>query len=175
MHAHAHHHHGDHHHDDHHHDAGMTPERRLLLALTLTVGFMIVEAVAGYLVHSLALVSDAGHMLADAGALGLAVMAQRVASRPRTLQRTYGFRRAETLAALANGVALGITAIWVVLTAIARWREPSSIDAVPMLVVAAGGLAINLISGFTLARGHSHNTNTRAALAHVAADALGSV
>jgi len=153
----------------------MTPERRLLLALTLTVGFMVVEAVAGYLVHSLALVSDAGHMLADAGALGLAVMAQRVASRPRTLQRTYGFRRAETLAALANGVALGITAIWVILTAIARWREPASIDAAPMLAVAVGGLAINLISGFTLSRGHSHNTNTRAALAHVAADALGSV
>src|SRR6266849_3388952 len=128
MHAHAH----------HHHDAGgMTPERRLIVALTLTVSFMVVEAVTGWLVHSLALVSDAGHMLADAGALGLAVMAQRVASRPRTLQRTYGFRRAETLAALANGVALGITALWVIVTAIGRWREPGSIDAIPMLAVAA--------------------------------------
>jgi cobalt-zinc-cadmium efflux system protein len=172
MHAHAHHHHET---GDHHHSGGMTPEKRLLWALTLTVSFMVVEAVAGWMVHSLALVSDAGHMLADAGALGLAVMAQRVASRPRTLQRTYGYRRAETLAALANGVALGITALWVIVTAIARWREPAVIDAVPMLLVAAGGLAINLISGFTLARGHTHNTNTRAALAHVAADALGSV
>ena len=153
----------------------MTPERRLLFALTLTVCFMVVEAVAGYLVHSLALMSDAGHMFADAGALGLAVMAQRVASRPRTLQRTYGYRRAETLAALANGIALGITAVWVIVTAISRWREPSAIDAIPMLAVAAGGLGINIVSGIALSRGHSHNTNTRAALAHVAADALGSV
>ncbi len=153
----------------------MTPERRLLFALTLTVGFMVVEAVAGYLVHSLALMSDAGHMLADAGALGLAVMAQRVASRPRTLQRSYGYRRAETLAALANGIALGITAVWVIVTAVSRWREPAAINAVPMLAVAAGGLGINIVSGIALSRGHSHNTNTRAALAHVVADALGSV
>src|SRR5258708_21699454 len=124
----------------HHHDAGMTPERRLLMALALTVSFMIVEAVAGYLVHSLALMSDAGHMLADAGALGLAVTAQRVASRPRTLQRTYGYRRAETLAALANGIALGITALWVIVTAIGRWRAPASIHAVPILAGPAGGL-----------------------------------
>jgi cobalt-zinc-cadmium efflux system protein len=166
MHAHAH----------HHHDAGgMTPEHRLIVALTLTVSFMVVEAVAGWMVHSLALVSDAGHMLADAGALALAVMAQRVASRPRTLQRTYGYRRAETLAALANGIALGVTALWVIATAIGRWRSPSEIDALPMLGVAVGGLGINLIAGLTLARGHSHNTNTRAALAHVASDALGSV
>ena len=75
-----------------------------LLALVLTASFMVVEAVAGWLVHSLALLSDAGHMLADAGALALALTAQRVASRPRTLSRTYGYRRAETLAALANGV-----------------------------------------------------------------------
>jgi cobalt-zinc-cadmium efflux system protein len=173
MHAHAHHSHAHAHHE--HEAGGPTPERRLTTALVLTVSFMIVEAIAGWMVHSLALMSDAGHMLADAGALGLAVMAQRVASRPRTLQRTYGFRRAETLAALANGIALGVTALWVVVTAISRWRAPADIDALPMLAVAAIGLGINLVSGLILAKGDSHNTNTRAALAHVAADALGSV
>jgi cobalt-zinc-cadmium efflux system protein len=104
--------------------ASPSPEKRLRVALTLTAGFMIVEAVTGWLVHSLALLSDAGHMLADAGALGLALMAQRVASRPRTLSRTYGYRRAETLAALANGIVLGVTALWVIAEAVARWPTP---------------------------------------------------
>jgi len=155
--------------------ASPSPEKRLLVALVLTTGFMVVEAVTGWIVHSLALLSDAGHMLADAGALGLALMAQRVASRPRTLSRTYGYRRAETLAALANGIVLGVTALWVIAEAVARWRVPAPIDAVPMLVVATAGLAVNLVAGFILSSGHAHNTNTRAAVAHVAADALGSV
>jgi cobalt-zinc-cadmium efflux system protein len=137
---------------------------------------MIVEAVTGWLAHSLALVSDAGHMLADAGALGLALTAQRVASRPRTLVRTYGYRRAETLAALGNGVALGITAIWVIAEAIERWRAPTQVDAWPVLFIAATGFAVNLFAAWLLSRGKDgHNVNTRAALAHVAADALGSV
>ncbi len=146
-----------------------------MLALVLTVGFMVVEAVTGWLTHSLALLSDAGHMLADGGALGLALMAQRVASRPRSLSRTYGYRRAETLAALANGVVLGIAAIWVIAEAIARWREPARIDALPMLLVASLGLGFNIVAGFVLSGGHGHNANTRAAVAHVAADALGSI
>ncbi len=158
-----------------HRPGALAPERRLWAALLLTVGFMIVEAVAGWVVHSLALLSDAGHMLADSGALALAVMAQRVATRPRTIARTYGYRRAETLAALANGIALGVAAVWVVAEAISRWRAPTSIDALPMLAVAAAGLVVNLSAGWILSRGHGHNTNTRAALAHVMADALGSV
>jgi cobalt-zinc-cadmium efflux system protein len=166
-----------HDHAHHHHRRALTAtaEGRLLSALALTAGFMVVEAVTGWLVHSLALLSDAGHMLADAGALTLAVMAQRVANRPRTIVRTYGHRRAETLAALANGVALGITALWVIAEAIARWRAPAEIDAVPMLVIAAMGLLVNLASAWLLSRGTGHNANTRAALAHVASDALGSV
>jgi cobalt-zinc-cadmium efflux system protein len=114
-------------------------------------------------------------MLADAGALGLALMAQRVAARPRSLSRTYGYRRAETLAALANGVVLGVAAIWVIAEAVARFKEPTAIEAVPMLVVAVLGLGFNLFAGFILSSGHVHNANTRAAVAHVAADALGSV
>jgi cobalt-zinc-cadmium efflux system protein len=166
-------------HGHHHHQGpatGAAAERRLLAALLLTVGFMIVEAVAGWLAHSLALVSDAGHMLADAGALALALTAQRVASRPRTLVRTYGYRRAETLAALGNGVALGLAAFWVIAEAIERWRTPAPVDAGVVLGVAAAGFAVNLIAAWLLSRGsHGHNVNTRAALAHVASDALGSV
>jgi cobalt-zinc-cadmium efflux system protein len=157
------------------HAHGPSPERRLFIALVLTAGFMVVEAVAGWLVHSLALLSDAGHMLADAGALGLALMAQRVASRPRSLSRTYGYRRAETLAALANGVVLGIAAIWVIAEAVARWRTPEPIDAMPMLLVASLGFAFNVVAGIVLSRGHGHNANTRAAAAHVVSDALGSL
>jgi cobalt-zinc-cadmium efflux system protein len=152
-----------------------SPERRLLIALVLTATFMVVEAVAGWLVHSLALLSDAGHMLADAGALALALTAQRVASRPRTLSRTYGYRRAETLAALANGVVLCLTALWVIAEAIARWQVPGSIDALPMLAVALLGLLFNLVAGLVLSTGHVHNANTRAAVAHVVSDALGSL
>src|SRR2546423_3536622 len=151
------------------------PEGRLLITLVLTACFMVVEAVAGWLVHSLALLSDAGHMLADAGALGLAFMAQRVSTRPRRILRTYGYGRAETLAALANGIVLGVTALWVVAEAIARWRAPEAINAGPMLAVATAGLLFNLVAGWILSRAHSHNSNTRAALAHVASDALGSV
>jgi cobalt-zinc-cadmium efflux system protein len=160
---------------DHPHRPSASPERRLIVALVLTLTFMVVEAVAGWLVHSLALLSDAGHMLADAGALGLALMAQVVASRPRTLSRTYGYRRAETLAALANGIVLCMTAIWVFAEGITRWRVPAAIDAGPMLAVAIGGLVFNLVAGLVLSGGHSHNANTRAALAHVISDALGSV
>jgi cobalt-zinc-cadmium efflux system protein len=111
-----------------------------------------------------------------ARALALAVTAQRVASRPRTLHRTYGFRRAETLAALANGVALALTAIWVIAEAVQRWGKPEEVRAGPMLAVAAGGLVVNLLAAWLLSRGQTgHNANTRAALAHVASDALGSL
>ncbi|HMI85031.1 MAG TPA: cation diffusion facilitator family transporter [Polyangiaceae bacterium] len=173
------HHPGSHAHGHHHHGpaaGSKAPEGRLLAALVLTLGFMAVEAVTGWLAHSLALVSDAGHMFADAGALALALTAQRVASRPRTLVRTYGYRRAETLAALGNGVVLGITAVWVIAEAIDRWRAPAAVVAGPVLAVAAMGFVVNLVAAWLLSRGtDGHNANTRAALAHVASDALGSV
>lgn len=171
QHAHGHETHSGHHHQ---HAHGATIESRLLAALALTWGFMGVEAVAGWLVGSLALVSDAGHMLADGGALALALVAQRLASRPRTSSRTYGFRRAETLAALANGIALGGTGLWVIVEALARWKAPRPVLGGPMLGVAIAGLLVNLAAGWILAHGQ-HNVNTRAALAHVISDALGSV
>jgi cobalt-zinc-cadmium efflux system protein len=192
-HGHDHHaHHGHDHHDhrpaakgaaavhpaghDHDHDLKSTPLSRLGWALGITASFMLVEAGVGWWSKSLALLADAGHMLSDAAALALAIVAQRVASQTRTRARTYGFRRAEVLAAFANGIALAVTAIWIFIEAASRWRDPPVIQGTAMTVTAALGLVVNLGAAVMLGvGGHGHNVNTRAALAHVLTDALGSV
>jgi cobalt-zinc-cadmium efflux system protein len=182
-HGHDHDHHGhDHHGHDHHgHGHGIeelrnTPFRRLVIAFGITAGFMLVEAVMGFWSGSLALVADAGHMLADAAALGLAMIAQRIAGKARTRSRTYGSRRAEVLAAFANGVALALTAVWIFGEAVQRFRAPQAVEAGVMTATAAAGLVVNLVAAALLSAGsHGHNVNTRAALAHVLSDALGSV
>ena len=168
------------HHDEadghqHEHASPSTPARKLGIALGLTATFMFVEVVAGWLTGSLALLSDAGHMLTDAGALTVALLAQHVAQRARTGQRTFGYRRAEVLAALANGVVLGVSSIWIVIEAIRRFWDPPHVQGLPMLIVAAVGLVLNLISAAVLSSAGKSNANVRAAAAHVAADAAGSV
>ncbi len=161
---------------DHHAELRGTPARRLALALALTAGFMVVEVVGGVLTHSLALLSDAVHMLTDAGALVLALVAQRIATRQRTARRTYGFRRAETLAAFVNGAALAVSSAWILVEAVGRWLHPRAVAGPWMMTVAVVGLMVNLASAWVLSRGgDGHNANTRAALAHVLADAAGSV
>ena len=157
----------------HGHGAG-APIPHLALALLITFLSMGVEVGGGILSGSLALLSDAGHMLADAGALALALFAQVVASRPRTDRRTYGWRRAETLAAFLNGIALGMTAVFIVSEAVLRWRAPQPVRGGMMLTVAVFGLVANLAAAAVLARAEG-NENTRAALAHVVSDAAGSV
>jgi cobalt-zinc-cadmium efflux system protein len=159
----------------HDHGVAQTPEGRIRAALVLTLVTMGASVAGGLFAHSLALLSDAGHMLADAGALALALVALRVASRPRTHRRTYGSRRAETLAAFTNAIFLGVASVWVIAEAVERWREPPDIKAGWMLAVAVGGLVVNLIAARLLAGGGVHNENTRAALAHVLSDAAGSV
>jgi cobalt-zinc-cadmium efflux system protein len=150
--------------------------RRLRWALVLTLAFLVVELVAGFWTHSLTLLSDAGHMLTDSGALALALFAQRLASRPRTRAHTFGYRRAEILSALINGVVLALTSGWIVIEAIQRMSQPPKIVVVPMLIVAVVGLLVNLLSAFVLGHGANRdNPNVRAALLHVASDALGSV
>jgi len=153
------------------HDAS---ERRIRIALVLTLATMLASVVGGLASHSLALLSDAGHMLADAGALALALVAQRVAARPRTSDRTYGSRRAETLAAFVNAIVLCVTALWVMFEAAERWKDPPEIQGRWMLAVAVGGLVVNLVAARVLSAGHGHNANVRAALAHVLSDAAGS-
>lgn len=160
---------------DHAHGLRGTPEGRILLALVLTILTMVASIAGGLVSHSLALLSDAGHMMADAAALALALVAQRVASQPRTHRRTYGSRRAEVLAAFVNALFLGLTSVWVVVEAVDRWRTPPTVDARWMLAVAVGGLGVNLVAAWVLSSGLAHNENTRSALAHVLSDAAGSV
>ena len=149
--------------------------RRLILALALTASFLVVEVVAGILSGSLALLSDAGHMLTDAGALALALWAQALGTRPRSDRKTFGYRRAEILAAAANGIVLGITAIVVIVEALRRFAAPPPVNGRAMLLVAGAGLVVNLLAAWQLGRGGPASLNLRAAAAHVRADAAGSV
>lgn len=174
-HAHGHGHgHGHAHGHDGHDKASHGASRKLLAALSLTGLFFFVEVSAGFWTGSLSLLSDAGHMLGDSGALVLALVAQRIARRKRTRVHTFGFRRAEILAALVNGALLLVTCVLIVSEALSRLGETRDIQGTPMIVVAALGLVINLISAAILAHGES-NANVRAAMLHVLSDALGSV
>ncbi|MFL5401345.1 MAG: cation diffusion facilitator family transporter [Gemmatimonadales bacterium] len=143
--------------------------------LALTLIFMLVEAVGGLISGSLALLADAGHMLTDAGALGLSLLSARMALRPANASKTYGYQRWEILAALINGAALFGIAGWVVLEAIQRIHHPQPIRAELFLVVAAGGLLVNLVSLGILHGIRQKNLNARGAYLHVLGDALGSV
>jgi cobalt-zinc-cadmium efflux system protein len=168
----------DHDHSEHaegHEEVTLFPRKRLVIALLLTATFLVVEVVAGLISGSLALLSDAGHMLTDAGALGLAIWAQSLGTRPRSDRKTFGYRRAEILAAAANGIVLGMTALAVIVEAVRRFASPPHIEGTPMLIVAAVGLGINLVAARVLSHGGAQNMNVRAAAAHVMADAAGSV
>ena len=147
---------------------------RLGVVLALTVSFMIVEAVGGIISGSLALLADAGHMLTDAGALGLSLLSAWIALRPATDSKTYGYQRWEILAALVNGAALFGIAAWVIVEAVQRIQQPQPIRAELFLVVAAAGLVVNLISLRMLHDLRHGNLNTRGAYLHVLGDALGS-
>lgn len=148
---------------------------RLAAVLGLTLSFMVVEAIGGWLSGSLALLADAGHMLTDAGALGLSLLSAWISLRPASDSKTYGYQRWEILAALINGAALFGIAAWVILEAFHRIRHPEPIRAELFLVVAAGGLLVNLIS-LRILHGIRHgNLNARGAYLHVMGDALGSI
>jgi cobalt-zinc-cadmium efflux system protein len=145
------------------------------VVLALTIAFMLVEVVGGWLSGSLALLADAGHMLTDAGALALSLLSAWIALRPANESKTYGYQRWEILAALINGAALFGIAAWVVVEAVQRIQHPAPIRAELFLFVAAGGLVVNLIS-LSLLHGMRHgNLNARGAYLHVLGDALGSV
>lgn len=147
---------------------------RLGAVLAVTVAFMVVEAVGGWLSGSLALLADAGHMLTDAGALGLSLLSCWIALRPANESKTYGYRRWEILAALVNGAALFGIAAWVIVEAFQRIQNPQPIRAELFLAVAAAGLVVNLISLRMLHDLRHGSLNTRGAYLHVLGDALGS-
>lgn len=151
------------------------PLSRLTIVLGLTLAFMVVEAIGGWLSGSLALLADAGHMLTDAGALGLSLLSAWIALRPASENKTYGYQRWEILAALINGAVLFGISGWVMVEAIQRIQHPEPIRAQLFLIVAAGGLLVNLISLRILHGIREGSLNTRAAYLHVLGDALGSV
>lgn len=149
--------------------------RRLAWVLGLTATVMVAEAVGGWLSHSLALLADAGHMLADVVALGLALLVLRMAQRPATPERTYGLVRLEILAALVNGAALIAIALGIGIEAVRRLQTPPSVHGGLLLGVASVGLLANVAGVTILHRGHDHSLNQRGAYLHVMSDLLGSV
>lgn len=162
----------DHSHGDHHH--GESSETRIALAMWITGGFMLIEAFGGWWSGSLALIADAGHMLTDTGALALAWAAVRFARKPADGAHSYGYDRAEILAAFLNGAAMIALSIWIVVEAALRVAHPVDVMGTPMLMVAASGLIVNIAS-FVLLHGAGNSLNMKGAALHVLGDMLGSV
>ena len=158
----------------HTHSKQVSNQNLLLIALVLTLGFSGVEGAAAYFANSLALISDAGHMVTDAAALGLALLAQIISRRPPSPKHSFGFGRAEALAAFVNSIAMLALVAWIVIEAISRFANPHDVDGLTVTVVAAIGLVMNIVVAFVLSR-DKKSVNTRAALVHVMGDLLGSV
>jgi len=149
--------------------------RRVIIALVLTGTFMVVEVIGGILSGSLALLADAGHMLSDTIALGLAAVAFSVSKRPGDKKLTYGYQRFQILAAFVNGLSLLAIVGWILFEAVQRFITPSDVMGETMLVVASAGLVVNIIAFAVLHSGDKENLNIRGAALHVAGDLLGSV
>jgi len=149
--------------------------RRLLLAFAITLVVMVVELVGSSLSGSLALLADAGHMLADAAALAVALFAAWIAQRPATAQRSFGFMRLEVFAALVNGAVLIVIAIGIAVEAWRRLHAPPAVNGALLIGVAAVGLLANVAAVAILHRGHEHSLNQRGAYLHVMGDLLGSI
>jgi cobalt-zinc-cadmium efflux system protein len=149
--------------------------RRLKLALALSCIYFFAELIGGFLTNSLALLSDAGHMLSDIGALTLSLFAFRIAKRPATVSSTFGYHRVEILAALFNGLTLWLIVGVIFAAAYNRFLDPPPVESYGMMVVASVGLLVNIVAGAILYGSHHHNLNLRGAFLHIVSDALGSV
>jgi cobalt-zinc-cadmium efflux system protein len=157
------------------HDARAHDTRRLALVLALSALYLFAELAGGLLTGSLALLADAGHMFADVGALALALFAFWLADRPASAARTFGWRRFEILAALANGLVLAVVALGVAFEAAERLRDPRPVLGLPAFAIASGGLVVNLVGMLLLRHGRERSLNLRGAWLHLLGDALGSV
>ena len=167
----------DHGHDHAAHAGSAKGESRraLTIVLALTATFTVAEVVGGLLTGSLALLADAGHMLSDNVSIGLALFAAWLATRPATPNRSFGYNRAEILAALVNGATLVAVSVWILFEAYQRFRDPPEILGGWMLLVAALGLVVNVAGALVLSRSGGESLNVEGALRHVLADLLGSV
>jgi cobalt-zinc-cadmium efflux system protein len=155
----------------HDHDHRLVNDRRALtIALALVATIMAGEIVAGLVGHSLALLADAGHMLTDAAALGFALVASAMAARPAAGRWTYGYSRLEILAAQANGITLGLLAIWIVWSAVHRLIDPHDVRGGLVLVVALAGALVSIAASAVLARASRESLNVRGAFLHIATD-----
>lgn len=160
---------------DHDHTHGAN-KKALLISFILTTAFMVFEAIGGFATNSLALLSDAGHMLSDSVSLGVGVLAFIMGEKVASYSKTYGYKRFEILAALFNGVTLTIISIYILYEAFKRFSNPPDVASTGMLIIAITGLIINLIVAWILMRGDTkENLNLRAAFLHVLGDLLGSV
>lgn len=169
-HNHEHHKHGAH---SHNHTSN---KKALKISFALIAGFMLVEFIGGVLTNSLALLSDAGHMLSDAAALGLSLLALIFGEKAATPSKTYGYKRFEILAALVNGLVLIALAIYILYEAIVRLSAPPAVIGKGMIIISVMGLIINILVAWILSRGSTEdNLNIRSAFMHVLGDLLGSV
>ncbi len=166
--------HGGHH--DHAHDFRSASRKNLIIALSLISTYMLAEVVGGVLSGSLALIADAGHMLTDALAIGMALAAMWIAERSASAERTFGYERTEVLAAMLNTIALWVIAAWIFFEAYHRaFTEDVHIEGPVVLAVGAGGLLINIAAAWVLHRSSEHSMNVEGAFQHVLADLMGSV
>lgn len=166
----------EHNHNQHHDHAHGANKKALTISLILIASFMIVEIIGGVLTNSLALLSDAGHMLSDAISLAVALAAFKMGEKAADSARTFGYRRFEILAAVFNGVTLIVIAVFIVVEAAGRFVNPPEVATTGMLIIAALGLVINIIVAKILMSGDTHdNLNMKGALLHVFGDLLGSV
>ena len=149
-------------------------QKNLLIVLLMTGTFMVIEVVGGLLTGSLALLADAGHMLTDVAALGLSAFAMWMAARPSTPEKSYGYHRAEILAAVINAVVLLLLSVWIIYEAYRRVFEPPRVLGVPMLLIGIVGLAVNVASMKLLADGSASSLNVQSAYLEVLSDAISS-
>lgn len=161
---------------NHHPTPGIpSPVQALWVAILLNAGFLVIEAAAGYWLDSLALLADAGHMVSDVGALTVALLAARLRHHRPNDGYTFGLRRAPVLGGLVNGIALVVVVVLICVEALERFAAPPTPDGLGVLVTGVVGLAVNLGSAWYLARSRDRSINTRGAVLHLLADALGSV
>jgi cobalt-zinc-cadmium efflux system protein len=162
-------------HDHHHHNHHITSQRGLTFALLVTAIWFVVELLAGFYTNSLALLADAAHMMTDLAALSLSLFALKISALPPTHRKTFGYVRAEILAALANGVILVVVGLYISYEAYQRMFQPPEVKSAPMIVVAVIGLGANLIAARLLSHADLENLNLRGAFLHVLGDILGSI
>ncbi|MFD1848944.1 cation diffusion facilitator family transporter [Oceanobacillus bengalensis] len=159
---------------DHTHGAN---KKALLISFIIITGYMIIEAAGGFITNSLALLSDAGHMLSDSISLGVGLLAFTLGEKVANYSKTYGYKRFEILAAVFNGVTLLLISIYIFYEAFQRFTEPPEVASTGMLIIASIGLLVNILVAWILMRGGDteENLNLRAAFLHVLGDLLGSV